>query len=115
MGYKIIPLTTDPDQTFTVTIPVDGKNITVDLRVRYNTQSNYWWLSVSQSGSVLLDSIPLLTSDYPAGDILQPYRYLNLGSAALIKTSDIQQQNPDSANLGTDFVLVWGDTVDTTA
>jgi len=112
MSYKIIPLTTDPDQNFTITLPIDGKNITLFLRLRYNTMGNYWWLSVTDySGKMLIDSLPLLTGDYPAADILEQYAYLNIGSACVVKTGTAQMDIPDDTNLGTEFVLVWGDRV----
>ena len=112
MTYKVIPLTSEPDQKFKITLPIDGKNITLSLRIRYNTAGNYWWLSVTDSnGNMLIDSLPLFTGEYPAADILGQYSYLNIGSACVIKTGTAQMDIPDDTNLGTEFVLVWGDAV----
>lgn len=113
MSYVVIPLTPDPDQRFNCTIPIDGKNITLSLRLRFNSAGNYWVMSIYDPKTAvnILDSIPILTGDYPAGDILGQYRYLGLGSACVIKAGDSANDYPDSTNLGTDFVLVWGDTV----
>lgn len=112
MAYNIIPLTSDPDQKFLITIPVDGKNITLNLRVRYNSIGNYWWLTIAdKSNKILLDSIPLVTGAYPAADILGQYKYLGLGSAAIVKVGSTFLDIPDNTNLGTDFVLCWGDTI----
>lgn len=110
---KIIPLTSDPDQVFKITIPVDGKNLKLKLRVKFNTAANYWTMSIydAASNELILESIPLLTGAYPAGDILGQYRYLGLGSATIINTGDSTMDSPDSTNLGTDFLLAWGDTV----
>jgi len=112
-SYVVIPLTSDPDQTFNCTIPVDGKNIALSLRLRYNTAANYWVLTIAdpKTGVVILDSIPILTGDYPAADILGQYKYLGLGSAGVLKMGGCVTDYPDSISLGTDFVLVWGDTV----
>lgn len=112
MSFKIIPLTSDPDQTFKITIPVDEKNLKLKLRVKFNTAANYWAMSIydSASNSIILESIPLLTGAYPAGDILGQYSYLGLGSATIINVGNSTMDSPDSTNLGTDFLLAWGDT-----
>lgn len=109
-NYSIIPLTTDPDQQMTVTIPVNGQNLTLRLRVRYNSQANYWVMTVQDKyGNVLLDSIPLLVGQYPAADILGQYQYLELGSACLVNLGNTSQDSPDDTSLGTSFALAWGD------
>lgn len=110
---RIIPLTNDPDQSLSVTIPIDNKNVTVGLQLRYNTIAKYWVLTVSDANNnVLIDSIPILEQNFPAADILEPYRYLGLGTAAIVKTSSITQDAPTDTNLGTEWVLMWGDTVE---
>jgi len=113
MSFKTIPLTPSPDQTFKITIPVDGKNLKLKLRVRFNSAANYWVMSVygASSNTLILDSIPLLTGKYPAGDLLGQYRHLGLGSATIINTGNSMMDSPDSTNLGTDFILTWGDTI----
>lgn len=112
MSY-VIPLTSDPDQKFNCTIPIDGKNVTLSLSIRFNTAGNYWVLSISdpKTGALILDSIPILTGKYPSANILGQYEYLRLGSACIIKSGNSSSDYPDSTNLGTDFLLVWGDTV----
>ena len=112
MSYYVIPLTSDPDQKFDCTIPVDGKNISLSLRVRFNTAGNFWVLTIADPRTkvIILDSIPLLTGRYPAADILGQYKHLKLGSACIIKAGESSLDYPDSTNLGADFVLVWGDT-----
>lgn len=113
MAYSIIPLTNDPDQSLTVTIPVDGKNLTLKLRVKFNDTANYWVMTIidPKTGNILLDNIPLLTGQYPAADLLGPYKYLGLGSATIVNAGNSQLDYPDSNTLGTDFQLAWGDTV----
>lgn len=111
-NYYEIPLTIDPNQNFNVTIPVDGRNLKLNLNIRYNTQGNYWWMTINQNGATLLDGIPLVVSDYPAADILEQYRYLGLGSAFVLNISQVQGDNPDNTNLGVDYLLIWGDTVE---
>jgi len=109
VNFMQIPLTSDPDQNFICTIPVDNKNITLKLRVRFNTAGNYWTLSIMdpKTGNSILDNIPLVTGT----DILGQYEYLNLGSAAIINVGNSTMDSPDSTNLGTDFILIWGNTL----
>ena len=111
MSFKIIPLTSAPDQSFKCTIPVDGKNLKLKLRVRFNTLANYWVMSIydSASNALILDAIPLLTGSYPAGDLLGQYKYLGLGRATIVNVGNSTMDSPDSTNLGTDFLLAWGD------
>lgn len=109
-NYYIIPLTTNPNQNITVTIPVNGNNITLNLIIAYNLIANYWVMTIiDTSGNVLLDSIPLVTGQYPAADILGQYEYLGLGSAFLVNISNANIDFPTDSDLGTDFVLMWGD------
>lgn len=111
MTYNIIPLTTDPDQQFLITIPVDGKNINLNLRVRYNTVGLYWWMTITDpiTEVIILDSIPLVTGDYPSADVLGQYAYLALGTAGIIKSGNQSGYNPDDTNLGVEYQLLWGD------
>ncbi|MFC3768356.1 phage baseplate plug protein [Paenibacillus sp. GCM10012303] len=113
MPYKIVPLTPNANQSFTCTLPVDGKNITLGFTVRYNTVGEYWFMSVSdmKTNAVLLDAVPLVTGEYPAADILGQYEYLGIGSAAIVPTSSLATEIPDDTNLGTEYVLIWSDTV----
>lgn len=108
---KIIPLTSAPNQSFVTTIPVDGKNLKLKLGISYNTAADYWVMSIYDvaSNALILDAIPLVAGDYPAADLLSQYEYLGLGSAAIINVGDVSMDSPNSTNLGTDFLLVWGD------
>ncbi len=105
----IIPLTTDPNQTFSSTIPIDNKKITLYFFLRYNTEAKYWIMDVSDSKrNKILDSMPLICG----GNLLEQYSYLNIGSAYIVKVDKtLLSDRPDEYNLGTDFVLVWSDTV----
>lgn len=113
MAYKIIPLTPNANQSFSCTLPVDAKNITLAFTFRYNTIGGYWFMSVAdaKTSAQLLDAVPLVTGEYPAADLLGQYEYLGIGSAAIVPTSTLATSIPDDTTLGTDYVLVWGDTV----
>ncbi|MDU5080226.1 hypothetical protein [uncultured Tissierella sp.] len=109
-----IPLTTEPNQSFKATIPVDGKNIELKFNIRYNTIAEYWVMTVADAltDEILIDSVPLLTGQYPAANLLEQYSYLRIGSAVMVNTSTIDlSDEPNDKNLGTDYILVWGDTI----
>lgn len=113
MAYKIIPLMSNANQSLTCTLPVDSKNIELAFTFRYNTIGGYWFMSVTdtKTNTLLLDAVPIVTGEYPAADLLGQYEYLGIGSAAIVPTSSLANGIPDDTNLGTDYVLVWGDTI----
>jgi len=109
-----IPLTSDPNQTFRCTIPIEGNNLTLLFKLRYNSESEYWAMTLTdgQTNEMLVDSVPLLAGEYPAANLLEQYAYLNIGSAVIVKMNpDAEGANPGPDNLGTDFKLIWSDTL----
>ena len=73
MAYKTIPLTNDPNQIFSVRLPVDDRNITLILRLRYNTIAGYWVLGISdENDEPLIAGLPLLANLYPTANLLRP-------------------------------------------
>ena len=108
---QIIPLTSAPRQSLSVTLTVDGASLALNLAAYYAEIAGYWVLSIStQQGVLLVDSIPLITGSYPAANILAPYAYLAIGSAYVINVSATSDDIPNAASLGTDFELWWDDT-----
>ena len=111
----IIPLTTEPNQIFNCTIPIDGKNRRLSFCLRYNWIAEYWSLTIKDgvSGDILIDSIPLQRGQFPNANLLEQYKYMNLGSVTIVHQGKLPQDaNPNDTNLGTEFFLVWGDTLD---
>lgn len=109
--YHIIPITTAPDQTFTISLPANSKNIELLFRVRYNTEAKYWTIGiVDTDGNQIIDSVPLLVGEYPAANILSQLKYLNIGSLAIVPIGTPTTDSPDDTNLGKDFLLIAGDT-----
>lgn len=109
-----IPLTTEPNQSFMASVPVDGINIELKFDVRYNTIANYWVMTITDAltDKILIDSLPLLTGQYPAANILEQYSYLRIGSAVIVNTSTVDiTDEPNDENLGGDYVLIWGDNI----
>lgn len=135
---QVIPLTTAPNQSFTVSLQIDGTTTTLNVTVSYNSMSGYWVLAIyDASGNLLIDSTPVLTGSYPAANILGQQRYLNIGAWYIVNVSNIPVASgtdegygeggfgggdyggqigqsgtdyPDNTNLGTDFQLWIDDT-----
>ena len=111
MAYHIIPLDTTPDQQFNVTVEAGGENIPLILRLRYNTEGEFWHMDVSdgRSGEALIANVPLVTGKYPAANLLRQAAHLGLGAAVILPVSEVTRGDiPDLSNLGTDFALCWG-------
>ncbi len=110
--YQQIPLTPDPNQTFSCTLLIDGKNIPIDFQLHWNAQANYWVMTLinSASSTYYVDSIPLIAGVQPTINILQPYSYLKIGSCYIINISGIASDYPTDDNLGIDYIMLWGDT-----
>lgn len=111
----VIPLTTEPNQIFNCVIPIDGNNRPLTFRLRYNSIAKYWNLTIidTRTKVTLIDSIPIIVGEYPAANLLEQYGYLGLGSLVIIKEGDLKTgESPDDTNLGSEFYLVWGDTIE---
>lgn len=102
-----VPLTTDPNSTFSSIIPVNGKNVKFYFFLRYNSEAEYWVMDIMDSSrNPIISSIPLLTGI----NLLEQYEYLQIGKAYLVKTDDsLLADIPDDTNLSTDFALLWLD------
>lgn len=114
MATKIVPLQSSPNQNFTCTLPIDAKNITLAFTFTWNGIGEYWFMSItdSRSNTLLLDAVPLVTGLFPATDLLGQYTYLGIGSAAIVPVSSLSAADiPDETNLGSEYVLMWGDTI----
>ena len=111
MSQQIIPLDSTPNQTFTTQVNVNGQNMSLKFDIRYNETAAYWVMTItdSPSGKILVDSLPMVTGVAPAGNLLGQYEYLGIGSAYLLNMTNSPMDYPDSTNLGTDFILAWGD------
>jgi hypothetical protein len=107
MAY-IVPLSSAPNQSFNITMTIDGAPLTLQLAFRFSEMAGYWVMTVfDRLANLLLDSIPLLTG----ANVLGQYAYLNIGSAFVINASGITTMDyPIASNLGVDFLLLWDDT-----
>ena len=109
---QIIPLTPVPNQNFQIALNVDAGVLTLNMDLRYNEVADYWVLSVFDSvQNLIIDSLALITGDFPAANILGQFAYLGIGSAFVVNASQVTDPNfPNNLDLGSDFVLVWSDT-----
>lgn len=116
MALITVPLTTSPNQSFMISLPINNKNIKLLLDLSYKEACQYWSMTIKdpQTKKEILSNIPLITGGLNAksANILQQYQYLELGSAFVVKTTDINLDYPDDKTLGSEFVLVWGDNYD---
>lgn len=104
----VIPLTNDPNKTIKTTVAVGSKNVTLTLFFHYNEAASYWCMRVTDvDNNVLIDSLPLITGNYPSSDLLGQYKYLDIGGAYLLKASKSDLDYPDDNTLGDIFKLVW--------
>ena len=115
MAYNLykIPLTNDPNQTFSITLPVNGVNRNLVISLNYNVFADYWTMCIKEkvTGKILIDSLPLTTGEYPSADLLGQFEYLGIGTAIIIKNGVTDSDYPNNTNLATQFTLVWGDRV----
>lgn len=99
-----IPLTNQPNQTFSATIAGEKRNLLLIITQFYNEQAGYWVLGIyDQSGTPIVLSIPLLCGH----DLLEQYQYLNIGSLIVVNIGDQTIENPSDTNIENNFELVW--------
>ncbi len=112
MAWHEIPLDTTPDQEFNVSVDVNGKNVYLRLHLRYNTEGEFWKMDVSdgRTWEMLIAGVPLLTGEYPSADLMKQFKHLGLGTALIVRNTDaVEHDIPDLTDLGSDFLLIWGD------
>lgn len=139
MPVQVIPLSNSPNQSFTVQLTVDGKPLTLNITLTYNTMAQYWVLGIlNTSNNQLLASVPVITGSYPGANLLEQQKYLNIGSWYIVNVSNLSAETgtsvgygqgpyggppgyggqlglagldyPNDTNLGTDFQLWVDDT-----
>jgi len=110
LATTLLPIAPGRNQTFTCTLPVDNKNITLNFSLTYNSPGGYWFMSISdhETGEMLIDSLPVLPGEYPSANLLGQYSYLGIGSAVLISASG-DNSMPTFDSLGREHLIAWGD------
>lgn len=138
MSLQKVTLTNSPNQSYTVRLNIDDSSVTLNITVGFNEMAGYWMLGIYDSNNnIIIDSIPMLTGNYPAGNLLEQQKYLNIGSWYLVDVSNLSVESasstgygegpfgggpyggqvgqggvdyPNATNLGTDFELWVDDT-----
>jgi hypothetical protein len=87
---------------------VDDGKIKFNFFLRYNTEAGYWVLDIYDSSNTAL----VLGVNLVCGlNLLEQYSHLKIGSAYIYKAdSSITDDYPSETNLGSKFLLIWGDT-----
>lgn len=89
MALQKIPLTSSPNQTFTVSVTIDGSQLLLNVSIQYNEMAAYWTLNIADaSNNPLVSSIPMITGSYPAANLLQQQAYLNIGAWYVVNVSN---------------------------
>lgn len=112
--FQIIPMTSNHNQVFQITLQINGENVTLKFNVRWNMTAGYWAITITDvaTGLCMLDSLPLVTgkSYTKSLNILRAFDYLSIGELFLIPTKTKPPTDyPNETNLGTEFKLALGD------
>ena len=114
MALQQIPLNNSPNAARQVTVSINGGASTFFFILRYNEIANYWvgtFYNVQNPAILLVDSLPLVTGT----NLLGQLQYLNAGSLYILNASNVPSPDyPNSLDLGSDFILAWGDDVTVT-
>jgi hypothetical protein len=107
VSIQQIPVDSQPNQTWQVSVQVGGAVLTFFVALSYNEIALYWVMSIFDSNqNLLLSGIPFVTGL----NLLQQFGYLGLGSIYIVNVSGVQQPNyPNNQDLGKDFQMVWAD------
>ena len=108
--YKI-PLTNSPNQTFSCSIPLNGKNVRFEFNLWYNYQAEYWMLSLYDYASekLLFSNLPLLASNGKFSNMFYQLEYMMIGICIMVPTIEDVKSQADDTNLGTSYIMIWGD------
>lgn len=107
----ILPITNQPNQTFSVKVPVGDLNLNLQFYVYWNNIAEYWQLSILNldTGVKLIDGLPMVRGLAPAGNILHQFEYMGIGSAYLVALNATPDKDyPGLGDWDTNFVLLWG-------
>ena len=104
-----IPLTNQPNQNFTCTIPLDDTNVTLQFYLFWNRIAEYWQMSITDvsTGTMLIDSLPMLYGGGYYENILAQYEYLGIGSAFIYPLVSNPPNSPGVEDWDENFILLW--------
>lgn len=108
--YKI-PLTNSPNQTFSCTVPVNGENKDFTFRLSYNSQAEYWSMTVEDSltHELLFSQLPMLFSFFEYANMITQLSYKQIGSIYICPIQETGTSRPNDLDIGQKYVLIWSD------
>jgi len=109
---QTVAFSAQPNQTGKLVLNIDGTVKILLFALRLNEVAQYWALSLyNAQGALILDSVPLITGNVPAGNVLRQFAYLAIGSLFVVNQSGVAAPDfPNGSDLGTDFTVVWDNT-----
>ena len=108
MAVVQIPLTNQPNQYFSITLPGDETNITLDFVIIWNRVAGYWQANISQNGMELITGLPLLAGENVYTSLLYQFQYLNIGHLIVARLSSGANDSPGENDWESNFILLWG-------
>lgn len=112
MSAQLISLSGLPNQIIAVSLSLNDGIVSLNLKQYYNRIGGFWALDVyDQQGNLLVASLPLITGDWPAGNIMAPHDYLQIGQWFIINLTAAQTDFPTSQNIGSGFTLLIDDNI----
>ena len=92
---------------FNCRLEVDGEKKYFNFAFRYNAISKMWFVDIKDinKNQMLLNGLPLV----PSQDLLEQYKYKNMGSAYLIPRNETDEEYPSYDTLKNNWALLWGD------
>lgn len=100
-----VPMQAQPNHSFSAVITLEGKNEKLTFRMTYNEQAQYWLIDIALNEKPVLSGLPLV----PAQDILEQFKYLELGSAYIIPNAELKNEWPNIEDLETGWSVIWSD------
>lgn len=83
-----VPLDNSPNQIWNISVDIGGKSVPLTVALRYNEIAQYWVMTIYDgNGNLLLDSIPFVTGEGVAQNLLAQFAYMKIGSATLFNVS----------------------------
>lgn len=103
MASYLLPVNSLPNQSFTTTLQVGGKNVALKFSLNWNLCTNTWELSAFRGKEQVLNHIPIVVGR----DILNYKAHLGLGNLSVINDSNTDSDRPNLENLGSEYLLLW--------
>lgn len=100
----LLPMTNQPNQNFSLTIPQDSDNIRLSFYLNWNDIADYWQMTIFniETQAELINLMPLV-NEFP----LRQYDYFDINQIFMIKTGSTPHDYPGVTDWGENFNLFW--------